>query len=130
MISHRRRLVWTGVAALVACGTGIAAGAWTAASPAHATASATPAAAVGTAAKSQRSPHLARVRGKITAESGNNWTLQTAKGATITVVITPTTRIGKRVAAGDEVVVRGQRNGSTITAIRIRLAHPRQNASA
>ena len=70
------------------------------------------------------------VRGSITAMNGDTWTVLSAKGATVTVQITPSTTFGTKahpVAAsdfslGDRIVVIGARSGSTVTATRIAIA--------
>ncbi|MGH3550242.1 MAG: hypothetical protein ACRDQU_19435 [Pseudonocardiaceae bacterium] len=71
--------------------------------------------------------HQRALRGTISAENGNAWTLNTVKGTTYTINITPTTVFGTKKAPataqsfpiGAEVVVMGQRSGTTVNATRI-----------
>jgi len=74
------------------------------------------------------------VRGTISAENANTWTIATAKGADYTVAISPTTAFGPKKApasaqsfpVGSRVVVIGERTGTTINATRIVAPrHPR-----
>jgi len=70
---------------------------------------------------------LRAVRGRITAESSSNWTVVTARGRSITVVISPSTKFGTaaapssagQFAVGDTVVVRGALSSSSIVAARV-----------
>ncbi|CAM5281020.1 DUF5666 domain-containing protein [Leifsonia shinshuensis] len=67
------------------------------------------------------------VRGTVTKISGSTWTVQTQRGATLTVVTSSATAYGapgqtqkaSDFAAGDEVIVVGARTGTTVTALRI-----------
>lgn len=73
-------------------------------------------------------PHYPNVmRGTISAENANTWTVTSAKGVAYTVSITPTTAFGTKKApataqsfpVGSQVVVAGKPTGTTIDATRI-----------
>ena len=74
-----------------------------------------------------KSGQLAAVRGTITSISGDTWTIDTQRGASITVQTTSTTEFSTPnqtqsatdFAVGDEVIVLGTRSGDTVTAIRV-----------
>lgn len=93
-------------------------------------ASPSPNPAPATAAHSKaHHPHHLRVKGKITAISNSQWTIQTKAGKTITVLLGPTTHYGPKavpgkIAVGDEILVRGPRQATSIHANHIRLAKP------
>jgi len=67
------------------------------------------------------------VRGEITAISGNTWTVRTAAGASVSVIVSPSTTFGTPAnpasaadfSVGDRIVVLGARSGTTVTATRI-----------
>ncbi len=77
-------------------------------------------------------PKHPRVRGTLTAVSGDTWTIRSAKSGVITVTITPATRFGspkvpaKRsdFAVGDPVVVVSTATGSSVTAVRVAAPQP------
>jgi hypothetical protein len=67
------------------------------------------------------------VRGTVTAISGSTWTIETQRGASLTVDTSSSTGYGapgqtqqaSDFAVGDDVIVIGARSGSTVTAVRI-----------
>ncbi|WP_426623657.1 DUF5666 domain-containing protein [Leifsonia sp. McL0607] len=67
------------------------------------------------------------VRGSVTKIDGSTWTLTTARGATLTVDTSSSTAYGvpgqtqkaSDFAVGDEIIVIGERSGTTVTAVRI-----------
>ncbi|HEX4252667.1 MAG TPA: DUF5666 domain-containing protein [Pseudonocardia sp.] len=71
--------------------------------------------------------HDRALRGTISAENADTWTVTNAKGAAYTVDITPTTAFGTKKApatqqsfqVGNHVVVVGTRSGTTIQATRV-----------
>lgn len=75
------------------------------------------------------------VRGSITAISGDSWTVRSPKGAGVTVTINSSTAFGTAkkpqqasdFAVGDNIVVVGTRNGSTVTATRVAKATTHAN---
>jgi ABC-type Fe3+-hydroxamate transport system substrate-binding protein len=77
------------------------------------------------------------LRGAITGENKGNWTIQTAKGATYTIDISPKTAFGTKQApataqsfpVGTTIVVRGAHTGNTVNATRIAKA-PTKSTSA
>jgi hypothetical protein len=84
----------------------------------------------GTTIKATRiaAPHPQRgLRGTISAENANTWTIVAANGTSYTVTISPTTAIGTRKSpasaqsfpVGSHVMVMGKRTGTTINAARI-----------
>jgi hypothetical protein len=108
----RRRRVRTGVAmAAVLTAGGLITTACSANTPSTAP-SATPAPPAGAA------PHP--LRGTISSENTNSWTVTTAKGVSYTVTITPATTFGTKQApttrqsfpVGDHIVVTGTRTGT------------------
>ncbi|MEO7016747.1 MAG: DUF5666 domain-containing protein [Leifsonia sp.] len=70
---------------------------------------------------------VAMVRGTITSISGDTWTIDTQRGASVTVQVTSSTQFGtpnqtqsaSDFAVGDGVIVLGTRSGNTVTAIRV-----------
>jgi hypothetical protein len=95
-------------------------------SPANTATPATPAPGAPPATKH----HPYALRGTISAENGNTWTVNTAKGAAYTINISPSTAFGTKKApataqsfqVGSQVVVRGPRTGTTVEATRIATA--------
>jgi len=77
-------------------------------------------------------PKHPRLRGTLTAVSGDTWTMRSAKSGVITVTITPATRFGspkvpaKRsdFAVGDPVVVVSTSTGLSVTAVRVAAPQP------
>lgn len=67
------------------------------------------------------------IRGTITSISGNTWTIDTQRGASVTVQVDTSTEFGTQnqtesasdFAVGDGVIVLGTRSGDTVTAIRV-----------
>jgi Domain of unknown function (DUF5666) len=80
-------------------------------------------------------PRHQGVRGQITAESGNTWTVLNKAGKTFTVDITSSTQFGSKAspasqstfAVGSPVAAQGSRSGTTVTATRI--LTPKQGAT-
>lgn len=97
--------------------------------------SSSPASAAPAAPAAPRHPDM--MRGTISAENANTWTVTSAKGVAYTVNITPTTAFGtKKTPAtaqsfpvGSQVVVAGKPTGTTIDATRI-AAPPNRNAKS
>jgi hypothetical protein len=115
----RRRQVRAGVAIAVI----LTAGATSAACSAS---TSTPSAAPATPAPPAHR-HAHPLRGTISAENGNSWTVTNTRGVSYTVNITPTTTFGTKKAPatpqglpiGNHIVVTGTRTGTTIEATRI-----------
>jgi hypothetical protein len=90
-----------------------------------ATASTTSTTALGTETHHAAAHH--GVRGQITAENGNTWTVLTKLGKSVSVDITPTTQFGALASpatessfpVGSEVAATGNRSGTVVTATRI-----------
>jgi hypothetical protein len=80
-------------------------------------------------------PRHQGVRGQITAESGNTWTVLNKAGKTFTVDITSSTQFGSKASpasqstfvVGSPVAAQGSRAGTTVTALRI--LTPKQGAT-
>jgi hypothetical protein len=130
--SHRRQSVMTAIAAVVALGGGMAAGALTAGSPSRASAS-PPGTAQTPSTTAQANSlrvgvrQLRELRGTITSTSGSTWTIQTRGDRVFKVQITSSTRFDPRavpskLVVGARVVVRGRWDGSAFTAARVGLA--------
>lgn len=112
--------------AVAAAGTGIGFGVSDAASSASPTTTTSV-----PAAGAKGTHHKHGIRGHLVSMSGNDWTLKTAKGKSYTIVVGPATKYGTAASAlqessfsdGDLVVVRGHRDGTTIDATRVAMAH-------
>jgi hypothetical protein len=123
---HQRRLISTGLAALVGAGAVLLTAACSGGST-------TPSSAAPPSAGAHHRP--AGVGGKITAESGTTWTVVNGQGAQFTVDITPQTTFGtqqtpataQQFPVGTMIRAVGQVNGSTVTATHIVNARMRQH---
>ncbi len=127
---RRRRLLWSLMGGLVVAGA-VAATVVLTTSGSSSRASATPLPTTIPSSPSTTAPHRVAtrpaVRGTIEAEQGSTWTLKTARGATVTVTVTPQTAWGTPAApatesqfvTGDKVVVMGHRAHGSVTATRV-----------
>lgn len=130
---HVRALSVAGVAVLALGGGGIAYATTTSGGIEHPS---TPAVAAPPATTSTTAPAGAAgrgkgrhhgVRGTVTAISGDHWTVTTAKGQALTVIVNAQTTYGTKAApssagafpVGSRVAVVGPRRGTTVTATRI-----------
>lgn len=134
-LARRKRLLIEIVAGVVVLGVGIGIGFGLSNSGApatQATASSGTLPATPPASSSRAGTGLARrglsgVRGQITAESGQSWTVVNRAGRSFTVNLTATTKFGtlaqpaqsSQFVTGSQVAVVGRRSGSTITATRV-----------
>ncbi|MGH3669962.1 MAG: hypothetical protein ACRDSH_04920 [Pseudonocardiaceae bacterium] len=97
-----------------------------------------PSSATAPAAPAAHHRPNAALRGTISAENGNTWTLNAVKGGTYMITITPTTTFGTKNAPataqsfpiGAPVVVMGKHSGTTINATRIATPAKRGTAKA
>lgn len=122
--AHRLAVEVIGLLAILALGAGLGVALWGPGDTATVSATSVPATSPPT---STTQPKRHGVRGRVSAENGDTWTVTTVKGRAVTVTLTPSTRFGTAAApateaqftVGSPVTVIGTRSGDTLTATRV-----------
>ncbi len=123
--AHRLAVEVAGLVAALALGAGIGVAVW---GPGGGTATVSATSVPPTSPPtSTTQPRRNGLRGRITAENGDTWTVMTVRGRAVTVTLTSSTKFGTATApatqsqftVGSPVAVVGTRSGGTLTATRV-----------